>query len=255
MLIRKMATAYFISCLIILFFSLLTLDVAGADWTAPGDMLAWAGVVAIYAVPTLFLYGILVSALLELVVDKWRISPPTNWYILGTAHAAMGFVFGLVLEAPLFSIIGATAALAFYFVDRMIAYGIHHTGRRTKAVLLAAPIIIFALALTLQYSTAPPKPPFTAADAVAFATEGEQGTLTDLFPDEVGVVKLQVDGYEVERETAVEPIANKKEHYLIYFIERWHKDDDKGEHVMMFEVSRGQLVAAGSEGQEPPYRR
>ncbi|TDF95146.1 hypothetical protein [Paenibacillus piri] len=74
------------------------------------------------------------------------------------------------------------------------------------------------------------------------------GSTLDWFPKQTGVIKLQIEGYDVERETKVVETP-------FYFIERWRKGEEAGENRMIYEVSRGTMGANGGEGTDPPYRR
>ncbi|WP_249861670.1 hypothetical protein [Paenibacillus konkukensis] len=149
---------------------------------------------------------------------------------------------------------GGLAAVLFFVFDRFVPWFLQFGRKRTRAAVLATPLLLFGLLAGAVYAASPPLPPFTAADAAAFATSGS-GTLIDLFPKQEGEVrKLQIEGYDVERETAVTPMKGK-ERYQVDFIERWSKGAENGEHRMSYEVTRGSMGAHGGGGAEPPYRR
>jgi hypothetical protein len=158
-----------------------------------------------------------------------------------------------MFHSSLFSIMGGTAAILFFGFDRMIIRFAPLFKRRTRAFLLLAPLLLFGIIVGTLNVSSPPKPPFTAKDAVEFATSSS-GSSIDWFPNQVGMMNLQIEGYDVERETAVKETATK-EQYLVYFIERWHKGEEAGEHRMIYEVTRGTMGAKGTEGIDPPYQR
>ncbi|WP_152394217.1 hypothetical protein [Paenibacillus guangzhouensis] len=224
----------------------------GGTWQATGNFLSLAYVVAIYAVPSIFLYGIFISSLLEISARKLSVDSTVEWVVSGLFHVILGFFFGFILQSFLFSIVGGTAALLFFGFDRIIITFLPLLKQRVRVVLMIAPLLLFGIAVSSIYISSTPKPPFTVMDAVEFATSGN-GTLIDLFPKQEGVIKLKIEGYEVERETKV--IDTTNEQYLIYFIERWRKREESGEHRMIYKVTRGTMDAKGGDGTDPPYQR
>ncbi|MDF2722736.1 MAG: hypothetical protein K0Q59_2411 [Paenibacillus sp.] len=212
--------------------------------------MSWAFMIALYAVPTIFLYGILVSSLLEAAV-KLKVKGPGEVLVSGLLHVVFGLCFGFVLQSSLFSIMGGVAAILFFSFDRTIVRAILSFKIKTRLISFTAPVLLFVLITGAIYATSPPKPPFTAKDAVQFATSGS-GTTIDRFPKEEGQDKLQIGGYEVERETKVEETA-RKETYNVVFTERWRKGEENGQYQMIYEVSRGSMGARGGNGANPPY--
>jgi len=253
MLIRKALAAYFSSWTLVFIVSFSFAAVSGGNWNAAGNYAAWASVVAVYAAGGTFLYGILVSSLLEAGARKLHVAGPLEWLLSGSLHVLFGFLFGFIVKSSLFAIMGGTAAILFFGFDRLIAALLPRLKRNTRLFLLAAPWLLFGIISGAVYVSSPQKPLFTASDAVAFATSGS-GTAIEIFPKQAGAEKLQIDGYDVERETKVERTA-MKEQYLIYFTERWRKGEEAGEYRLIYAVSRGTMEAKGEEGSKPPYEQ
>ncbi|SFL56003.1 hypothetical protein SAMN03159341_107134 [Paenibacillus sp. 1_12] len=253
MLFRKCLAAYFSSWAIVLLVSFPFMTVGGTSWHAAGTYSSWASVIALYAIPSIFLYGILISSLLELAIKKWKVTDSAKGLVSGFCHVVMGLLFGIMFQSSLFSIMGGIAAILFFGFDRIMLRFLPFMKRSTRILLLAVPVICFGLIVGTLYVSSPPKPPFTAIDAVDFATSGS-GTTIDKFPKHIGMQKLQIEGYEVERETTVVETAIK-EQYLVTFIERWRKEGEAGEQRMIYEVSRGTMGGKGGGGTEPPYQR
>lgn len=251
MLVRKLVVAYFTSWATVLWVSFPNISLGGADWNAAGNYMSWVFVIALYAVPTIFFYGILVSSLLEAAAVKLKVKGPGEVLVSGLLHVAFGFCFGFVLQISLFSIMGGVAAILFFSFDRIIVRTILCFKIKTRLISFTVPVLLFVLIAGAIYATSPSKPPFTAKDAVQFATSGN-GTTIDRFPKEEGQVMLKIGGYDVERETKVEETA-RKETYNVVFTERWHKDEENGQYQMIYEVSHGSLEAKGGNGAKPPY--
>ncbi|MCP3775920.1 hypothetical protein NLX71_21860 [Paenibacillus sp. MZ04-78.2] len=256
MLVRKLAAAYFTSWAIVLWLTFPSIALGGSNWNAAENYLLLAFIIALYAVPAIFLYGVLVSSLLEALSVKLKVKGPGGALIFGFLHAIFGLCFGFVLQSSLFGIMGGGAAILFYSFDRILIRAIPILKRKIRVIAFIAPMLLFVLIVGAIDATSPPKPPklpFTAKDAVQFATSG-RGTTIDRFPKEEGVVKLQIDGYDVERETKVEETA-EKEVYKVLFTERWRKGEENGQYQMIYEVSRGSMEVQRGNGAEPPYLR
>ncbi|MFE5318120.1 hypothetical protein ACFQ88_05355 [Paenibacillus sp. NPDC056579] len=251
MLVRKLVVAYFTSWAIVLWVSFPNIVLGGASWNAAGNYMSWVFMIALYAVPTIFLYGSLVSSLLEAAAARLKVKGPGEVLVSGLLHVAFGFCCGFVLQSSLFSIMGGVAAILFFCCDRIIVRAIPSLKIKARLISFTVPVLLFVLIAGAIYATSPPKPPFTAKDAVQFATSGN-GTTIDRFPKEEGQVKLKIGGYDVERETKVEETA-RKETYNVVFTERWHKGEENGQYQMIYEVSRGSMGAKGGNGAEPPY--
>ncbi|OPA78605.1 hypothetical protein BVG16_12125 [Paenibacillus selenitireducens] len=250
MLLRKMMVAYVTTWIMLFCLGFFSLG-GGEAWNAAERYMGWFLVVAMYAVPVIFLYGIIVSALVEGATLKLKFTGPGEWLVSGFLHVIFGLAFGILLQSSLFSIIGGTAAMLFFSFDRIIMYITPRYRRRIWSFLLIMPIVVFiVIAGTLSWSS-PPRPPFTANDAVTFATSG-QGTIIDAFPKQEGKIHLQIEGYEVERETVIET-TEVKEKYLVHFIERWRKGQEVGEHRWTYAVIRGGMNFEEEKGEQPPY--
>lgn len=247
MLGRKLAVAYFTSWIIVLLVSLLFTNFGGANWNAAENYMSSAILVALYAVPAVFLYGILVSSLLEVTFAKLKVKGSAEPMVSCSLHVAFGLCFGIVLQSSLFSIMGGGAAALFFSLDRIIVPAILALKMKNRLISFIAPVLLFVLIVGGIYATAPPKPPFTAKDAVRFAT-----STIDRFPSKEGVIKLQIEGYDVEQETEVEETA-EKETYKVVFTERWRKREESGIYQIIYEVSRGRMSARGGSGEHPPY--
>ena len=247
MLGRKLTVAYFTSWIIVLFVSLFFTNLGGANWNAAGNYMSSAFLVALYAVPAVFLYGILVSSLIEATFAKLKVKGSAEPMISCSLQVVFGLCFGIVLHSSLFSIMGGGAAALFFSLDRIIVPAILALKMKARVISFMAPILLFVIIVGTIYATAPPKPPFTAKDAVQFAT-----STIDRFPSKEGVIKLQIEGYDVEQETEVEETA-AKETFKVVFTERWRKREESGFYQIIYEVSRGRMSARGGSGEHPPY--
>ncbi|MCU6707287.1 hypothetical protein M6D81_01080 [Paenibacillus sp. J5C_2022] len=250
---RKCVAAYFTVMVVVFGLTFGFTSMGGSLWQTADNYLSSMLVIAIFTVPAVFIYGIFASIVIEHLIGRTKLQGPVEWLVSGTLHVIMGILFGLFLQGTLFSIFGAFAALIFFVMDKSVQSLFPRLRQRNKAAALAAPLILLLVFVGIVQLTAPPLPPFTTDDAVAFATQGD-GSVTDLFPKEVGISKLTHQGYAIERETKVET-GSGKETYYIYFIERWRKGEEAGAHSMKYKVTRGSMGAEGSEGADPPYRR
>ncbi|MGG1517407.1 hypothetical protein ABE504_18485 [Paenibacillus oryzisoli] len=251
MLVRKLVVSYFTSWVIILWVSFPNIALGGGNWNAAGNYMSWVFIIALYAAPTIFLYGSLVSSLLEVAAAKLKVKGPGEVLVSGLLHVAFGFCYGFVLQSSFFSIMGGVAAILFFSCDRIIVRTILSLKIKTRLISFTAPVLLLILIAGAIHVTSPPMPPFTAKEAVQFATTGN-GTTIDRFPKEEGQIKLKIGGYDVERETKIEE-TDRKETYNVVFTERWQKDEDNGQYQMIYEVSRGSMGAKGGSGEEPPY--
>lgn len=236
-------------------FSFVSYPVPGKEgnWHAASDFLSWTFVISMYVVPSTFIYGILVSFLLEYMSINLKIAGPREWLLSGFLHVFFGGFFGIIFQASLFSIMGGSAAIIFFMLDRLFRWIEPRMKKGIVITLIGIPLFLYTVLIISIQVTAPPKPPFTAEDALQFATAGE-GTVTDLFPDEIGKIQLEVEGYQVERETAIELTA-QKERYLVHFIERWRKGEETGEQRLSYNLTRGSLTHHEEVGPDIPYRR
>lgn len=250
MLVRKLVAAYLTFWSIAVWLSFPNIIFRNASWNMAEDYILSVQGIALYAVPAIFLYGILVSSLFEAEVVKLKAKGPAVVFLSSLVHVAFGLCFGLVLRSSQLSIIGGVAAFLFFCFDLIIARYILRF--KNRLISFAALILPLLLIVVTTYATSPPEPPFTADDAVLLATTGSNGTSIDSFPKEEGQVKLQIGGYDVERETKVEEMARKSTYYVV-FTERWRKGEENGQYQMVYEVSHGSVQAHKSSGSNPPY--
>jgi hypothetical protein len=171
----------------------------------------------------ILVYGSLVSALIEFVMNRWfNINTPI--YIL--FHG----VFGLIMIEPILAVFGVAAALLYACIDRWIL----HLIKKEKPImmLMLTPIALFAVTWSVLSFITLDRPPFTAKDAVEFVTTGK-GTIIDKFPKEEGVITVG----NATRETSVEEIGN--EVYIVTFTETWKNEDTGGPWSISYKVERG----------------
>ncbi len=255
MLTHKMATAYVTVMTIVLFFAWQYNGLWTEEWWAASEFIGWSIVISLYAFPAVFLYGIVVSVCIEITLAKLTIHIAVKWAVSAILHLSFGFLCSLPFQSVFFGFIGAGAALFFIIAEQLVIWCIRRLNRRTRLTLLAVPLFLFVFSYAVLLIASSPKPyipPFSSEEAVQFATSGSGSTI-DNFPKETGTIKLEIQGYTVERETAVTR-AGAKEQYRVAFIERWMKGSESGEHRMYYTVTRGSMEAAGSDGPRPPYR-
>ncbi|MFX3631575.1 MAG: hypothetical protein ACE3L7_20175 [Candidatus Pristimantibacillus sp.] len=251
MFVRKLVAAYFTTWAISLWLSFPNIVFGGASWNAAGNYILSVQVIALYAAPVIFLYGILISSLLEAAAVKLKVKGPGVELVSSLIQVAFGLCFGFVLQSSQLSIIGGVAAFLFFSFELIIVRYILSLKLKIRLISFAAPILPLVLIAGTIYAISPLKPPFTANDAVQFATSANS-TSIDHFPKEKGQVKLQIGGYDVVRETKVEE-TSRKAIYNVVFTERWRKGEENGQYQMVYKVSRGSLEANGSNGALPPY--
>lgn len=249
MFVRKLVAAYFSSWTVILCLSFPDIVFGKISWNAAESYMSSVQVIALYVVPVIFLYGILVSSLLETATKK--VKGPGAKFVSSLLHVVFGLCIGFVFQISQIIIMGGVAAFLFFCFDLIIVRYTPRLKLKTRWIFFAAPILLFVLIEGTLYTISPPKPPFTANDAIQFATSGN-GTSIDRFPKEEGQVKLQIVGYDVERETKVEEMSRKAV-YIVVFTERWHKGTENGQYQMVYEVRREGMELKRSTGLQPPY--
>ncbi|MNI46659.1 hypothetical protein D3C73_1011340 [compost metagenome] len=254
MLGRKLISAYVSSVIVVLFISFFSVfgGMGGANSfrNAAGTML----VVAMYTVPIITIYGVAISGATEWIFGKLKWDSAAVFFASALIHMLGGSMAGIVFDSGWFGIIGASAAIFFFLIDRLV-YVLRDTNKKLRLSLALVPAAMVAVILVSMYvktPAAPPQLPFTEQDAVAFATSGK-GTVTDRFPRQLGTEKMVIDGYQVERETAIIQ-TSEKEQYQVSFIERWSKEGLDGQQSRHYIVKRGSLEANGKSGQNPPYQ-
>ncbi|WP_156043115.1 hypothetical protein [Paenibacillus sp. UNC451MF] len=251
MLLRKLASAYMVSALVIIFFLLSSIHV-----TSPGstlfDFYAAVLIFSLYVVPIVFIYGAGVSALVEVVLGKLRMNVTMKLLLQVVLHAVFGSVLGIIVDSKLFCLYGTIAAVLFLLFDNLLCKLEGRIQAKGWLIWIASPLVILVCLQIYNQSITPPLPPFTEKDAVEFATSGK-GTVIDYFPKQVGTRVMTIDGYRVERETRV--AKTNKEEYEVTFIEKWEKDGVTGQHSYNYSVSRGSMTANGGGGDRIPYSR
>jgi hypothetical protein len=171
----------------------------------------------------ILVYGTLVSAVIEFVMNK-------NFKIINISiYILLHGVFGLImLDAPILAVFGVGSALLYACIDRWILYRIKK--EKPIMMLMLTPITLFVIIWSVLSFVSPDPPPFTAEDAVEFVTSGE-GTIIDKFPKEEGAVG------NATRETSVEEIGD--EVYIVTFTETWKDEDAGGPWFISYKVERG----------------
>lgn len=191
------------------------------------------------------IYGILASFVAESLQRKWF--ERTDWLyvsILGLFGSAIGVIFPF----QAFILAGILVAVLFGIIDKwLLKRWFQNKGSKS---LFTASIFIYILLGGLFWLTSPSLPAVTAADAVEFATY-DNDTKTDDFPNEVGTWKGEVEGYKVERTTAVEQLEENR--YLVIFTEKWQKETENGIWRTSYEVDLGSISLHDEEGNLPPY--
>lgn len=252
MFFRKLIAAYYTSWAISLWLSLPNIIFDRSTGNAAGSYILFFIVIAMFAAPVIFIYGILVSSLVELAAVKFKRKGSTAVFVSGLLHVLFGLCLGFAIRSMQFIMIGGVAAFLFFIFDVSIVRYILRIKLLMRLLSFAAPIFPLILIVGTLCAISPQEPLFTANAAVQFATSGN-GTLIDRFPKEEGqVIKLQIGGYNVERETKVEK-TSRKATYNVVFTERWRKGEEIGQYQMVYEVSRGSMEAKRRTGAQPPY--
>lgn len=204
--------------------SLSIYDDAGGTSDYGEAFLAAAMLYGMYGGVIILVYGSSVSGVIEFVMNRWfRIN--TLIYIL--LHG----VFGLImLASPILALLGVASACLYALIDRWI----HHRITKDKPTLMLTltPIALFMMTWSILSFITPDRPPFTAEDAIEFATSGE-GTVIDKFPKEEGIIIVG----NATRETSVEEIGD--EVYIVTFTETWKHEDAGGPWSISYKVDRG----------------
>lgn len=211
------------------------------------DFYAMTFVYSFYIGIFVLTYGIAVSLGIEALQQKWF--ERADWlYVL--ILGGFGSAIGLLIPYPSIIFSGILTALLFAVIDKWMLKR-WMQDKRNK-ILFIAPVVVFLSLWGFFFVTAPSLPPHTAEDAVQFATSGD-GTSIDRFPDEVGTWKGEIEGYQVERTTAVEPLD--EENYVVTFTETWQKGTLKDSWIIAYRVDRGSLTLHDEAGDMPPYDR
>lgn len=199
-------------------------DNAGGTSDYGEAFLATAMLYGTYGGVIILVYGSLVSALIEFVMNRWFVFNTTIYILL---HG----IFGLImLEVPILAVFGVASALLYACIDRWI----HHRIKKDKPtlMLMLTPIALFMMTWFILSFITPDRLAFTAEDAVEFVTSGK-GTIIDKFPKAEGVITVG----NATRETSVEEIGN--EVYIVTFTETWKHEDAGGPWSISYKVERG----------------
>ncbi|MFF2458713.1 hypothetical protein [Peribacillus simplex] len=210
-----------------------------------GEFLGWLSIYSMYVGAIVLIYGSLVSVGIEYLQKKWFIKH-TWLYVL--FHGFLGLLNGLFFQETTLALAGMVVALFYALIDRWLY--VRDKVQQSPKMFFLFPVLACGLLWGYFQIISEPLPPFSMEEAVEFATAGN-GTVTDVFPKNVGKWDEMIHGYHVERETSAKEIG--KEKYIITFTERWNKGKEKGSWFFSYEVERGSLTANGGEGAYPPY--
>ncbi|WP_028389875.1 hypothetical protein [Bacillus cihuensis] len=209
--------------------------------------LGWLSIYSMYIGIIVLIYGNLVSVGLEYLQKKWFLNHIWLYVLL---HGIFGLANGLLFQEFTLALSGMIVALFYALIDRLLF--VRARVQKSFKMFFLFPVALCGLLWGYFQIMSEPLSTFTMEDAVEFATV-DNGTVTDVFPKYIGKWEGQIDGYQVERETAVQEIGNEK--YLITFTERWNKGAVESFSSFSYEVERGSLTASGREGEEPPYNK
>jgi hypothetical protein len=222
---RKITATFVTTVTLAMILALISLSDMGAGTSDYGEAFLFATMLyGLYGGVIILVYGNLVSALIEFVMNRWF---KINTWIYILLHG----VFGLImLEAPILAVFGVGSAILYACIDMWILYRIRNE-KRIKMLMLT-PITMFAVVWAVLSFISPDRPPFTAENAIDFVTSGE-GTIIDKFPKEEGVITVG----NATRETSVEEIGD--EVYIVTFTETGKDDDTGGPWFISYKVERG----------------
>lgn len=192
-------------------------------------------------------YGNLVSFFIELFQRKWF--ERADWLyvvLLGGFGSAIGLLFPL----KNFIFIGILVGILYSLIDKRLLKSWQRE-KGNKALFIAPFFAFLMLWIYFQVASAS-LPPYTAEEAVEFATSGE-GTAIDRFPNEAGTWEGEIEGYRVERTTAVEQIDEGL--YNVTFTEKWQNEHVTDSWMMSYHVDRESTMLHDEEGNMPPYDR
>lgn len=190
-------------------------------------------------------YGNLVSLAMEALQRKWF--KGADWayvLILGGFGASIGLLFPI----PHFVFIGVLTAVLYGMIDKWL---LKRQGQdKANKAFCIAPFLVFLLLWGYFQNASAALPPYTAAEAIGFATSGE-GTPIDRFPTEAGTWEGQVEGYYVRRTTAAQKVDDGV--FEVTFKEDWKTDAAAGSWTMSYIVDRESSMFYREEGKKPPY--
>ncbi|WP_139343291.1 hypothetical protein [Virgibacillus siamensis] len=246
MFYRKIVTTFFVVMFVSLILACLNILGGTPKYSLGNYLIGWSLFYMVYVGPIVLIYGNLVSVFLEYWQRSWT-RPRDLLYIL--LHGVLGLANGLLFASLAAALYGAVAALFYAVIDRWL-FSRKRKGKRNRLYLMLIPFIVYGVLWgILQWASSSP-PPFTAADAVEYATSGK-GTAIEQFPDTVGKWEDSISGYHVVRETSVEKIDD--EEYIVKFKETWEKGGETGSRLYTYEVDRQSITAREIKEEKPPY--
>lgn len=196
----------------------------------------------------IFLYGNMVSLLLEHIQRKWF--SENNWlYVL--LHGLFGLVNGVMFLHWAFALAGMAFALLYAVIDRWL-YAVVSKWKRPY-LILALPAGVFAGSLlVMQNAPQPEVPPFTGEAAIEQAVNRVgAGTALAFFPSRQTSWNGVINGYAVTRSSNAKQAG--PEVYTVTFRETWEKAVKTGEWTLGYLASRDTLSNRQESGEIPPY--
>ncbi|MBP1990321.1 hypothetical protein [Paenibacillus eucommiae] len=149
---RKLLSAYFTSILFILYFALNAMKTQSADPSSIEHFSGWSVTFAMFIIPIVFVYGIGISYLADLLGQKWEMKPTTSVILSFLIHIAMGALFGMMLGLIGIGIVGGAAAACFFLVDQWIAFLRSRQKKAWIIVTLNLPLLVFCALLVYFYA-------------------------------------------------------------------------------------------------------
>ncbi|MDQ0207324.1 hypothetical protein [Alkalicoccobacillus murimartini] len=245
-IIRKLLAAFFSTSIvsIILAYGFTLAESKSLPHELGSSFFGWFLVCFIYSGAVIFVYGGLVSTVLELIHTKRTKISPSLYLCL---HVMFGLAFGLfTLGAGTF--VGGGVALIFGLIDLWLKQPKKKIPR--KSVTLATPIVLVA-GITLVFAMmSPDRPPFTKEEAI-LAAHDARSVDYDHFPTEEGAWTGEINGYDVRQEVTVE--ETEDEIYLVTFREMWEKGEDEGSWHWSYEIRRDGMSSKGGHDATPGY--
>lgn len=237
------------------FFSVFIMSMAWSSWSiAVSDDVVYETGTEFFGMTFVFFlyigmfvlsYGNLVSLAIEALQRKWF--EGADWayvLILGGFGAAIGLLFPILH----FVFIGVLTAVLYGMIDKWL---LKRQGQdKANKAFCIVPFLVFLLLWGYFQNASAALPPYTAAEAVEFATGGE-GTPIDRFPKEAGTWEGQIEGYHVRRTTAAEKVDDGV--YEVTFKEDWKTGAAAGSWMMSYLVDRESSTFHREEGHMPPY--
>lgn len=246
LLLRKLVTSYILTIFIAIYFAIFYLfPIESASYYLEVDFLGWTFIYCIYIFPVLLLYGSPISIIVELIHKKGIFK--NRWlYIL--LHSLFGGFFGIIVVTLdpflfdwLFILFGAFLALLYAVIDRILY--IKLKSKKAIWISLSFPVIILAFMWGGFQFASEPLPPFTAEDAIKFASEGDE--MLAKFPQKEGISKAEIDGYHIIQETKAEIIDDDT--YIIYFFETWSKNGESDSFSISYKIDRNSSTLHNSD--------